>query len=167
MADEPLTDAPVAPAEAETPDPLADAQRERDEFKDRWLRASADFDNYKKRQDRLRREHADQAIENLLQDVLLVVDDFDLALAVEADDSAAPYRKGVELIYGKLQDLLRRYGVTPIEPLGADFDPNLHQAVTHEESPAHRDGEVIGVLRKGYMINDRLLRPAMVNVAKA
>jgi molecular chaperone GrpE len=167
MADEPLTDAPVAPAEAETPDPLADLQRERDEFKDRWLRASADFDNYKKRQDRLRREHADQAIENLLQDVLLVVDDFDLALAVESDESAAPYRKGIELIYGKMQELLRRYGVTPIEPLGADFDPNMHQAVMHEESPAHRDGEVIGVLRKGYMINDRLLRPAMVRVAKA
>jgi molecular chaperone GrpE len=165
MADEPLTDAPVAPA-AESSE-LADALRERDEFKDRWLRASADFDNYKKRQDRMRREQADQAIESLLQDLLLVVDDFDLALAVEADESAAPYRRGIELIYGKVQDVLRRYGVTPIEPLGADFDPNLHQAVMHEESPEHRDGEVIGVLRKGYMINDRLLRPAMVKVAKA
>jgi molecular chaperone GrpE len=165
MADEPLTDAPEAPA-AE-PSALAEALRERDEYKDRWLRASADFDNYKKRQDRFRREQADQAIERLLQDLLLVVDDFDLALAVESDESAAPYRRGIELIYGKVQDLLRRYGVTPIEPLGEDFDPNLHQAVMHEESPDHREGEVIGVLRKGYKINDRLLRPAMVRVAKA
>ena len=165
MADEPLTDAPEAPAPEASE--LADALRERDEFKDRWLRASADFDNYKKRQDRFRREQADQAIEGLLQDLLLVVDDFDLALAVEAEDSAAPYRRGIELIYGKVQDLLRRYGVTPIEPLGEDFDPNLHQAVMHEESPEHREGEVIGVLRKGYKINDRLLRPAMVRVAKA
>src|SRR4051794_41338945 len=154
MADEPLTDAPVAPAEAETPDPLADLQRERDEFKDRWLRASADFDNYKKRQDRLRREHADQAIENLLQDVLLVVDDFDLALAVESDESAAPYRKGIELIYGKMQDLLRRYGVTPIEPRGAGFDPNVHQAGMHEEGPAPRDGENSNERRKGDQKND-------------
>jgi molecular chaperone GrpE len=167
MADEPLTDAPVAPAEADTPDPLAELQRERDELKDRWLRTSADFDNYKKRQDRLRREQADQAIENVLQDLLLVVDDFDRALTVDAGDSDSAYRKGVELIHGKLHDLLRRYGVTPMQALGADFDPNLHQAVMHEESPEHREGEVIGELRKGYMMNDRLLRPAMVRVAKA
>ena len=63
--------------------------------------------------------------------------------------------------------LLRRHGVKPIEALGADFDPNVHQAVMHEESPDHREGEVIGELRKGYTINDRLLRPAMVKVAKA
>jgi molecular chaperone GrpE len=73
----------------------------------------------------------------------------------------------VELIHGKLHDLLRRYGVTPIDALGADFDPNLHQAVVHEMSPEHREGEVISELQKGYMIKDRLLRPAMVKVAKA
>jgi molecular chaperone GrpE len=165
MSDEPLTDTPDAPA----PDTseLADAVRERDEFKDRWLRASAEFENYKKRQDRLRREQSDQAVENLLLDVLSVADDFDRALTVEAGDADSAYRKGVELIHAKLHDLLRRYGVTPIEALGADFDPNLHQAVMHEESPEHREGEVIGELRKGYMMNDRLLRPAMVRVAKA
>jgi len=165
MADETQTDAPVAPA-PESSD-LADAQRQRDEFKDRWLRASADFDNYKKRQERLRREQSDQAVENLLLDLLLVVDDFDRALTVEASDADSAYRKGVEMMHGKLHDLLRRYGVTPIHALGADFDPNLHQAVMHEESPDHREGEVIGELRKGYMLNDRLLRPAMVRVAKA
>ena len=63
--------------------------------------------------------------------------------------------------------LLKKYGVRPFESLGADFDPNVHQAVIQEESPDHREGEVIGELRKGYMINDRLLRPAMVKVAKA
>jgi molecular chaperone GrpE len=63
--------------------------------------------------------------------------------------------------------LLRKYGVTPIEALGADFDPNVHQAVVQEESPDHRDGEVIGELRRGYKMGDRLLRPAMVKVAKA
>ena len=173
MADEHVTEAPApgAPAEAAAPpseEPkIAELQRERDDFKDRWLRKSAEFDNYRKRIDRERREQADQAVVDLLQDLLLVVDDFDRALMVDAGDAESAYRKGIELIYAKLQDLLRRYGVKPIEALGADFDPNLHQAVMHEESPEHREGEVIGELRRGYMINDRLLRPAMVKVAKA
>jgi molecular chaperone GrpE len=98
---------------------------------------------------------------------LLVVDDFDIALAVDAGEGSAGYRKGIELIHAKLHDLLAKYGVRPIEALGADFDPNLHQAVIHEESPDHREGEVIGELRKGYVIGDRLLRPSMVKVAKA
>jgi molecular chaperone GrpE len=87
-------------------------------------------------------------------------------LTVDAGDSAAAYRKGVELIHAKLHDLLRKQGVKPIEAVGADFDPNLHQAVIHEVSPGHRDGEVIAEMRKGYTIGDRLLRPAMVKVAK-
>jgi molecular chaperone GrpE len=166
MADEPLTDTPDAPAASE-PSELADLQRERDDFKDRWLRKTAEFDNYRKRIERERREQADQAVVGLLQDLLPVVDDFDRALTVEAGEGGAAYRKGVELIHGKLHDLLRRYGVTPIDALGADFDPNLHQAVVHEVSPEHREGEVMSELQKGYMIKDRLLRPAMVKVAKA
>ena len=63
--------------------------------------------------------------------------------------------------------MLRKHGVRPIDALGADFDPNIHQAVLHETSPDHREGEVIGELRRGYMLGDRLLRPAMVKVAKA
>ena len=161
MADEPLID-PV-----ETPPEIADLQRERDDYYDRLLRKTAEFDNYRRRVDRERREQAEQSIVDLLQELLLVVDDFDLALTVEPGEGAAAYRKGVELIYGKLQDLLRKYGVKPIEALGEDFDPNLHQAVVHEPSPEHREGEVIGEMRKGYMIGDRLLRPAMVKVAKA
>ena len=147
--------------------PTADLERERDDYKDRWLRKSAEFDNYRRRIERERREQADQAIVDLLQDLLSIVDDFDRALTVDAGEGGAAYRKGIELIYGKLQDLLRRYGVKPLDALGADFDPNVHQAVMHEESPEHREGEVIGELRKGYTINDRLLRPAMVKVAKA
>jgi molecular chaperone GrpE len=168
MADEPLTDA-VETAAAPAPEnaELAEAQRERDDFKDRWMRKTAEFDNYRKRIDRERREQADQAIVDLLRDLLPVVDDFDRALTVDAGDGSAAYRKGVELIHGKLHDLLKRYGVTPIDALGADFDPNVHQAVMHEESPEHREGEVMSELQKGYMIKDRLLRPAMVKVAKA
>ena len=164
MADEPMTDAPDAPTAAAAD--LADLQRERDDLKDRWLRKSAEFDNYRKRIERERREQADQAVVDILQDLLAIVDDFDRALTVDAGEGTNAYRKGVELIHGKLHDLLRRQGLKPIEALGTDFDPNVHQAVVHEESPEHREGEVIGELRKGYTINDRLLRPAMVKVAK-
>ena len=146
---------------------MADLQRERDDFHDRWMRKAAEFDNYRRRVERERREQADQSVVDLLQELLLVVDDFDLALTVDAGESAGGYRKGVELIHAKLHDLLRKKGVTPIEAIGADFDPNVHQAVIHEVSPDHREGEVIGELRKGYMIGDRLLRPAMVKVAKS
>ena len=161
MADEPVID----PADA--PPAASDLQRERDDYHDRWLRKSAEFDNYRKRIERERREQSDRAVTDLILELLLIVDDFDLALMVSADDEGAAYQKGVELIHAKLTDLLKKYGVRPIDALGADFDPNLHQAVIQEASPDHREGEVIGELRRGYMINDRLLRPAMVKVAKA
>jgi molecular chaperone GrpE len=164
---------------AEAPDPVSspeldalkaerdEMKAERDDIYDRLLRKSAEFDNYRKRVERERREQADQSVTDLLQQLLLVVDDFDLALNVETGDESSAYRKGVELIHAKLYDVLRKQGVRPIEALGADFDPNIHQAVLHETSPEHREGEVIGELRRGYMLGDRLLRPAMVKVTKA
>src|SRR5262249_4731263 len=141
-------------------DPLADLQRERDDYYDRWMRKAAEFDNYRRRVERERREHADQSVVALLQELLNVVDDFDRALTVDAGEGAGAYKKGVELIHAKLHDLLRKQGVKPIEALGRPFDPNLHQAVLHEASPDHADDEVIGELRKGYTMGDRLLRPA-------
>ena len=142
-------------------------QRDRDDLYDRLLRKTAEFDNYRKRVEKERREQADQAVVDLLQELLSVVDDFDRALTVDAANEDSAYRKGVELIHAKLHDLLRKFKVKPFESLGADFDPNLHQAVMHEASPDHREGEVIGELQRGYMLGERLLRPAMVKVAKA
>jgi molecular chaperone GrpE len=161
------SDASTTTAADPSADPLAELRRERDELHDRWVRKTAEFDNYRKRIERERREHADHAVVDLLQSLLTVVDDLDRALTVEAGPEAEGYRKGVELIYAKLHDVLKRHGVRPIDAMGTDFDPNIHEAVMHEESPDHRDGEVIGELRKGYMLGDKLLRPAMVKVAKA
>ena len=161
------TEAPSGETAEAQPTGVEILKSERDEYYDRLLRKTAEFDNYRKRIDRERRAHADQVVSDLLLDLLLVVDDFDRALTVEADSGAVAYRKGIELIHAKLHDLLRKQGVRPIEAMGADFDPNLHQAVIYEESPEHREGEVIGEMRRGYMIGDRLLRPAMVKVAKA
>jgi molecular chaperone GrpE len=165
MADEPLTDTPDLDALAST-DRVTDLQRERDDYKDRWLRKTAEFENYRKRVERERREHADQTVTDLLLELLVIGDDLDRALTVDTGEGGSAYRRGVELIHGKLQDLLRKQGVRPIEALGADFDPNVHQAVIHESSPDHREGEVIGELRRGYVMGERLLRPAMVKVAK-
>ena len=175
MAEKPVTDPAEQPPAAADPsgeaivsaDPLADLQRERDDYYDRWMRKAAEFDNYRRRIERERREQADETVASLLLELLLVVDDFDRALTVDAGERGQAYRKGVELIHAKLNDVLRKYGVRPIEAIGADFNPNVHQAVIQDASPDHREGEVIGELRKGYMIGDRLLRPAMVKVAKA
>ena len=142
-------------------------KRERDDYYDRLLRKTAEFDNYRKRIERERRTQADQAVMDLLLDLLLVVDDFDRAMTVEPGATGGAYRKGVELIHAKLHDLLRKQGVKPIEAVGSPFDPNVHQAVAYEESDSHREGEVIEEMRRGYMMGDRLLRPAMVKVAKA
>jgi molecular chaperone GrpE len=170
-ADDLPESSPAATAPSDTPAPevseLETSRRDRDEIYDRLLRKTAEFDNYRKRVERERRDQADQALTDLLLELLLVADDFDRALTVDAGKGSKDYRKGVELIHAKVHDLLARYQVRPIEAVGQDFDPNFHQAVMHEPSDAHREGEVIQELRRGYLKGDRLLRPAMVKVAKA
>lgn len=165
--DGPEAAAPAAADEQAAAEELAVARRERDDFYDRLLRKTAEFDNYRKRVERERRESAQYAAADLLEQVLPIVDDFERALEAEAGPDSAAYRQGVELIYKQLQDLLARRGVTPIDAVGQAFDPNLHQAITYESSPGHAEGEVIEEVRRGYKYGDRLLRPAMVKVAKA
>lgn len=157
--------ASTAPAPA---DEAAKLAAERDQLRDRLLRTTAEFDNYRKRVDRDRRDMSDRAAESVLLELLPIVDDLERALAAEATgEGAEAYRRGVELIYKQVMDLLTRRGVKAMDALGADFDPNLHQAVASEAAEGARDGEVIAVLRAGYLLNDRLLRPAMVKVAQA
>ena len=160
-------DQDAAPSTAEGAVDVTALQRERDELYDLLLRKSAEFDNFRKRVDKERREQAEWAAADVLTEVLAVLDDFDRALAIEAPPEAASYLAGFELIHRQLGELLRKRGVTPIESLGADFDPHWHQAVAYDESPGAREGEIVGELRKGYKLGDRLLRPAMVRVAKA
>jgi molecular chaperone GrpE len=140
-------------------------QGERDALQDRLLRMAAEFDNYRKRIERERREQADAAAEAVLLDLLPIVDDLERALQAPALGDAQAYRSGVELIHKQMVDVLRRRGVTPIDTSGADFDPRFHQAVSHEKSDTHREGQVVEEFRRGYMLGDRLLRPAMVKVA--
>ena len=145
----------------------ADLERERDEYYDMLLRKTAEFDNYRKRIDRERRELLENAGADILVQLLPIIDDLERALEADAESAtASAYREGVEIIHRQLLDLLRKHRVTPIVAVGTEFDPHVHQAVVHEPSASHREGEVVAELRRGYMIGDRLLRPAMVKVAK-
>jgi molecular chaperone GrpE len=156
-----------AAAPAATTDPMQAVSQERDVLRDRLLRTAAEFDNFRKRVDRERRELSEFAAADMLSEFLPIVDNFERALQAPAPAEAEGFRTGIEMIHKQMLDLLRKRGVKPIEALGADFDPNFHQAVIHETSGDHRDGEVIGELQRGYMLGDRLLRPAMVKVAKS
>ena len=154
--------APPAPA-----DTAAELQKERDQYYEMLLRKSAEFDNYRKRVERERQTLADAAAGGIIEELLPLVDDLERALNADTgSDATEAYRRGVELIYRQLLDVLRKRGVRPIETLGADFDPHYHQAVSHEPAEGRRDNEIIEEFRRGYMLGDRLLRPAMVKVAK-
>ena len=107
------------------------------------------------------------AAADVLGDLINIVDDLDRALAAEAPPEAPPYKAGFVLIQRQLSDMLKKRGVTTIDALGADFDPHLHQAVAYEEVAGAREGEVVGLLANGYKLGEKLLRPAMVKVAKA
>ena len=157
--------------EAQTIDPrdaeIEELKKQIEEQKDKYLRLFADFDNFKKRTERERREFADWAAAELIGDVLSVVDDFERALAVAAPPDAQKFREGIELIHRQLMETLKKRGVQPLQVVGVDFDPQLHQAVAYDETPGARDGEVVGELRRGYRLGEKLLRPALVRVAKA
>ena len=132
--EEPQDQDPQVQDEATEAVDAAALKAERDALQDRLLRTAAEFDNYRKRIDRERREQSESAATNLLAEVLPVVDNLERALQAPSGPEAAGYRAGVELIHRQLADLLRKRGVTPIEALGADFDPRLHQAVSQETS---------------------------------
>lgn len=157
----------AAPDGAAETSPLDALQKERDDLYDRLLRKTAEFDNFRKRVERDRKEMIEWAAADVLSDLIAVVDDFDRALAAEAPPEAQAYKAGLELIHRQLAELLKKRGVTTVEALGADFDPHLHQAVAYEEVAGAREGEVVNVMAKGYKLGDRLLRPALVTVAKA
>jgi molecular chaperone GrpE len=154
------------PPDGEASQELQDLRRERDELHDRLLRTAAEFDNYRKRVERDRRELAEFAAADALTDMLSIVDNLERALQAAPSGDPEALRKGVELIHRQMVDLLHKRGARSIEALGADFDPTIHQAVVHESSDRHREGEVMEELQRGYMLGGRLLRPAMVKVAK-
>jgi molecular chaperone GrpE len=142
-------------------------QKERDDLYDRLLRKTAEFDNFRKRVERDRKDMIEWAAADVLTDVIAIADDLDRALAADAPPEAQAFKAGLELIQRQLAEVLKKRGVTTVDALGADFDPHLHQAVAYEEVAGAREGEVVGVMAKGYKLGEKLLRPALVTVAKA
>jgi molecular chaperone GrpE len=141
------------------------------EYLEGWQRARAEFANYKRRIEKEQSETYQNAAARVISRFLDVVDDFDRALQEKPADSAgaealAKWAAGVDLIRRKLQNILDVEGVERMQVEGQPFDPNLHEAVTQEDSDDHEPGQVIGAVRQGYRMGDRVIRPAMVRVAK-
>ena len=155
----------VPTTEADSGDAL---QRERDDLYDRLLRTTAEFDNYRKRTERERREHSDYVAADLLRDLLPLVDDMERALAAPVESASpqiATYRSGIELIHRQFLETLRRRGVEPMDVVGQPFDPEWHEAIAREAAPGFQEGQITAEVRRGYRLGSRLLRPAMVKVA--
>jgi molecular chaperone GrpE len=136
---------------------------EKADLHDRLLRARAEFDNARRRAERERSDYLQFAAMDLVKDILPVLDDFERALKVETADSN--YAKGVELIYQRLSDTLKKMGLEPLETEGRQFDPNVHQAVERVPTEEVEDQTVLGEFQRGYNFKGKLLRPAMVRVA--
>lgn len=147
---------------------IAEANARADLYLDQMQRAAAEFQNVRRRQDRQVQESIHRATEGMIRRLLPVLDDFELAFNNVPDSlegEAASWVEGFERIHQKMTSLLNEEGITAIERTGA-FDPNRHEAVTHEPSETVESGHIIETLRTGYEYKDRILRPALVRVAQ-
>lgn len=150
---------------ADSEDPMSGLQADIDRFRDLALRSQADFENYKKRASREKEEAVKYANSTLLQQLVSILDNFELGLAAaKTQGQQSPIYSGMTLVQKQLSDLLAENGLQPIEAEGKTFDPNLHEAIAHEPSES-REGTVIRQARRGYRLKDRLLRPARVVVS--
>lgn len=143
---------------------IEEAEAKASEFKDSWLRSQAEFQNYRKRVERDNELMRSTMKGDIVKKVLPVLDDLERALQNRPDDDA--WAGGIELIVRKLQTIIESEGVKRIEAKGAAFDPNFHEAISHEPADGVESGFVIEVVQNGYMLGERVIRPAMVRVAQ-
>jgi molecular chaperone GrpE len=174
VADPPAAAEPLVPVEPAslTPqqvDELKERAAKADDHWERLLRTTADFDNYKKRAAREKQEAIKFANEGLVQKLIPVLDAFDMALAAtqtKQAESIQSLQKGINMVYQQLKGVLVDAGLEEVDAAGKPFDPNLHEAVSQQETTDAPEGQVVQQLRKGYKLRERLLRPASVVVAK-
>jgi len=147
---------------------LAGQQAKAEEYLDGWQRARAEFANYKKRVEREQEESRARVVADMLQDFVTILDDLERALRDRpTDGDAAAWASGIDMIQRKLMAVLDAEGVRPMIPVAGEmFDPNVHEAISHEPSPDHTEGQIIGIIHQGYRIGERVIRPALVRVAK-
>jgi molecular chaperone GrpE len=173
-----MTDDVLSPDDELTPTPeeeirrLSEAleakTREAEEHRDRYLRAAAEFDNARKRAARERDEYTRYANESLLRELLPVLDNFERALqSARNEPTAAAVTAGVELIQRELLRVLEKFGVTSFTSVGQPFDPEKHEAIARVPARGHAEGTVVDETARGYLLNGRVLRPAMVTVASS
>jgi molecular chaperone GrpE len=143
---------------------LTEAESKASEYKDGWARSQAEFQNYRKRIERDNELTYASMKSDIIKKVLPALDDLERALQNRPADDA--WASGVELIARKFQNILENEGVKRIEAKGAAFDPNFHEAITHEPSEEVESGHIIDVVQNGYMMGERVIRPAMVRVAQ-
>jgi molecular chaperone GrpE len=158
----------VLPAEPTPDETLANLRQEAEQNRDLYLRARADLENYRKRAQRDKEDLARFANENILREILPVLDNLERAVehAGRDDNAQGGLFEGVRMTVDMFGRLIERFGVVPITTVGESFDPSRHEAVGQIESAEHAPNTVVQELQKGYLLNDRLLRPAMVMVAK-
>jgi molecular chaperone GrpE len=143
---------------------LEEAESKTSEYKDSWLRSQAEFQNYRKRLERDNEVMYLSMKGDIIKRVLPVLDDLERALQNRAADDA--WASGIELIARKFQNILESEGLKRIDALGKEFDPNFHEAISHEPANGAQSGHVIGVVQNGYMLGERVIRPALVRVAQ-
>lgn len=144
---------------------LEEAESKASEYKDGWMRSQAEFQNYRKRIERDNEMMYSSMKGDIIRKVLPVLDDLERALQNRPSDSGA-WVSGIELIQKKLESILASEGVKKIEAQGAAFDPNFHEAISHEPADGFESGHVIAVVQNGYMLGERVIRPALVRVAQ-
>ena len=142
---------------------LEQLRGERDQLLDRLARLQAEFDNARKREIKERQDTRDYAIQTAVEPFLGVLDNF--ALALKSDGDIAQLRTGVQLIVKQMEEALRTLNVQPVESIGAQFDPRIHEALGSIETVEHPDHQVLEEIRRGYKLRDKLLRPALVRIA--
>ncbi len=146
---------------------LEECRAKVNEYLEGWQRARAEFANYKRRVERDQSQYQLNAAGNVIRRYLDILDDLDRALKNRPQEGeGAAWAQGIELIYRKFLNLLEAEGVVAMDSEAQLFDPNLHEAISSEDSPAHESGQIIEVLKQGYLIGDRVLRPALVRVAR-
>ena len=148
------------------PETLTEAQEAIAELNERIVRLTADFDNFRKRAQREKDEARQFANQGLLEKLLPVLDNFEMALTA-VKDADPSVRDGVQMILDQLLGVLKESGVEPVDAMGQPFDPNLHEALSQEETTEVEEGKVVQQVQRGYKLNERLVRPARVVVAKA
>jgi molecular chaperone GrpE len=156
----------VGSVAAEEDDPMAGVQADLDRFRDLAMRTQADFENYKKRCAREKEDAIKYANSSLLERLLPIIDNFELGLsAARGEGEQSPIYAGMGLVLKQINDFLTDNGLQPIDAIGQNFDPNLHEAIAHEPSDTVPENHIIRQTRRGYRFKDRLLRPSSVVVS--